>query len=320
MELISVIIPVYNVEKYLRKCLDSVCNQSYKRLEIILVDDGSTDGSGAICDEYAYTDKRIRVVHKENGGLSDARNVGLDHATGQYIGFVDSDDFIEFDMYEKLYTACVLWGADISLCGKRIVNENGCIVSEKNIVDAETLYTSKEAICSLLTWKSCDSAAWDKLYSANLFLKIRYPFGKLHEDLNVTCRLFELSNKIIQIPYVGYNYLLRSNSICRQSLSKRKFDLYEQAKFNVDFVCGKYPDLKEEADFFLLACSLGVISTLMDSSTSSIDDYKRVNDILNEICKIPLRNSYLKWNRKIAFVKKYILFKLSYCIRIITER
>lgn len=131
-DLISVIVPVYKVERYLCRCVDSIIAQTYTNLQIILVDDGSPDGSGAICDDYAAKDPRITVIHKENGGLSDARNAGLGAARGSYIGFVDSDDYISVDMYEKLYKAIVACNADMSVCNFRYVDENGNNMEERN--------------------------------------------------------------------------------------------------------------------------------------------------------------------------------------------
>ena len=130
IDLISIIIPVYNVEQYLSRCIDSVINQTYKNLEIILIDDGSTDDSGEICDEYALKDNRIKVMHKQNGGVSSARNEGLDISKGNYIGFIDSDDFIEKDMYEFLYDLLTKNNCDISCCNKFIFKDNKFIASK----------------------------------------------------------------------------------------------------------------------------------------------------------------------------------------------
>ena len=124
MPAISVIVPIFNVENYVRKCVDSILNQTFSDIEIILVDDGSTDASGRICDEYLSKDDRIRVIHKENGGLSDARNAGLDMCTGEYIGFVDGDDYIDGDMYELLYKNLIQYDADISMCRFRRIYNN----------------------------------------------------------------------------------------------------------------------------------------------------------------------------------------------------
>ena len=150
--MISVIVPVYNVEKYLRQCLDSVLAQTYRELEIILVDDGSTDGSGAICDEYATRDSRIKVVHQQNGGLSSARNAGLDLATGEYVAFVDSDDYIHETMLELLYQALVENNADTVICNFERVDEKGDVISVRSLQPlANGVVSMEEALENLAT-------------------------------------------------------------------------------------------------------------------------------------------------------------------------
>ena len=167
MDLISVIVPVYNVEKYLDKCIQSIVDQTYTNLEIILVDDGSPDNSGAICDEWAEKDNRIKVIHKANGGLSDARNAGLDIATGEYIAFVDSDDYIELDFYDKLYNVIKATNCDISICNLRKVYENNN-VSVNNCDTFEiTEYSTTEAMSALIDDK-IRQVVWNKLYKADI--------------------------------------------------------------------------------------------------------------------------------------------------------
>ena len=211
--LISVIVPVYNVQKYVRKSVESILQQTYKNLEIILVDDGSTDESGKICDMLARSDNRVTVIHKKNGGLSDARNAGLDRATGELIGFVDSDDYIEKNMYEVLEERMRINEADISCCGRYVVQESDGTKTPYFILDREQILSPCQAIGKLLVWDSCDSAAWDKLYKVKLFKGRRYPFGVLHEDLNFTSKLFSESDKIVLTGMPLYNYLIRENRI-----------------------------------------------------------------------------------------------------------
>ena len=167
--LISVIVPVYNVQKYVKKSVESILQQTYKNLEIILVDDGSTDESGDICDMLACSDNRVTVIHKKNGGLSDARNAGLDRATGEFVGFVDSDDYIEKNMYEVLEERLNINGADISCCGRYVVQESDGRKTSYFTSAGEEVLSPCQAIGKLLIWDGCDSAAWDKLYKAELF-------------------------------------------------------------------------------------------------------------------------------------------------------
>ena len=164
-ELISVIVPVYNVEKYLEKCIDSIINQTYQNLEIILVDDGSTDGSGKICDEYSRKDNRIKVIHKENGGLSDARNIGIKNANGGLIGFIDSDDYITENMFEVLQKDLRKYNADISSCDIQNVNEAGeCLKIIRVSTEGQTskVFEREEAL-KLLLEDTIKSYAWNKL-------------------------------------------------------------------------------------------------------------------------------------------------------------
>lgn len=247
--LISVIIPIYNVEKYLPDCIDSILKQSYKNLEIILVDDGAIDSCGSICDCYACKDNRIVVIHKVNGGLSDARNVGLDQAHGEYIAFVDSDDYIESDMISELYDACRSHNADIAVCGRKQVWENGTS-NPMFCVDRIIEYSSEQAIEQILINGTIDSAAWDKLYRVDLFDDMRYPVGVLHEDINFTSRLFYKTNKVVKIPYIGYNYRMRMGSITKQGFKPQKMDLFYQTQKIYEFVGRYLPELKGQAEKF----------------------------------------------------------------------
>lgn len=210
-DLISVIIPVYKVEEYLEKCIESVLKQTYTNLQIILVDDGSPDNCGKICDEYAKKDPTIEVIHKVNGGLSDARNVGIAQAKGKYIGFVDSDDYIKEDMYEILINLIKEYDADVSICnlydvidGKEYIrnNENG--IQE---------YSRLEILKEVLLDKNIQSYAWNKLYKKELFDEIKYPIGKKYEDIGTTFYVFEKCNKIVVTSKPEYYYLKRSDSL-----------------------------------------------------------------------------------------------------------
>ena len=179
MPKISIIVPVYNVEKYLEKCVKSILNQTFTDFELILVDDGTPDSSGVICDQFAEKDERIKVIHKKNGGLSDARNTGIEVAKGEYIGFVDSDDYIAEDMYELLYTNIVNEEADLSICGIYDVYENK--EAQKRIRQYMIL-NKFEAIKVILEAKIVSVHAVNKLYKKELFTHVRYPVGKITED------------------------------------------------------------------------------------------------------------------------------------------
>ena len=218
-ELISVIVPVYNVKEYLVDCIESIVNQTYRNLEIILVDDGSTDGSSTICDEYGLKDKRIRIIHKVNGGLSSARNAGLDCANGAYISFVDSDDWLEQDFYRILYGAIKAANADIAVCGRYLVSEYG---KEKMFCsDEQNIFSRKEALREIFCLGLVDVAAWDKLYRRSVLDGVRFPDGEINEDTAVVYKVF---NKVKLLVHVGmplYNYRVRIGSITKSGYSEK---------------------------------------------------------------------------------------------------
>lgn len=229
-DLISIVVPIFNMEKYLKKCIESIINQTYTNLEIILVNDGSTDKSANICDEYKKIDKRIKVIHKENGGLSDARNNGIKIAKGKYIGFVDSDDWIDLNMYENMYNEMINSNADIVICGRVI--EYGDGKSTKWYNKGRLEMNNIEALISLNSFCCFDMAAWDKLYKTKLFDDIAYPYGKKCEDSYTTYKLFDKCKKIIYLPECYYHYYQREGSISNNT------------KVNMDYIYGSYEQLK----------------------------------------------------------------------------
>lgn len=241
--LISLVLPVYNVEKYLDRCMESVVNQTYKNLEIILVDDGATDQSGKICDEWAKKDKRITVIHKENGGLSDARNVGTDHASGEYISYIDSDDTVEADYVEYLYYLVKKFHTPMSLCTHNIVWGEGKKIKPLGNGEEKVL-TDKEALESMLYHGQVDTSAWAKLYHKSLLKDIRYPKGKLFEDIGTTYQIFIKAGKIGCGFRPRYNYYIRQNSIVTGAFSIRKMDLLEMTDRMAVDVNITYPELK----------------------------------------------------------------------------
>lgn len=223
MDKISVIVPVYNVEEYLERCVCSICNQTYQELEILLVDDGSTDRSGALCDELSKRDSRIRVLHKKNGGLSDARNAGMDAAVGQYIAFVDSDDWIDPYMLELLHNLCVTYGAEISECSYRNIYAD--YIREETLCSGQILEaTPVEAIEGNLNWRYFKPIACNKLYRMDVTDGIRYPVGKLHEDEFTTHKFYLAAHKIVYTDVSAYNYEHRRESSITASFRLNNLD------------------------------------------------------------------------------------------------
>lgn len=208
MKKISVIVPVYNIDSYLQRMLDSLIRQSYTDLEIILIDDGSLDNSGKICDEYAAMDSRIRVVHKDNEGVSVARNLGLELSSGDYIGFVDSDDVIDENMYKKLYDNMVINDCDISVCDYITFSDKVNFEYRDNI----KIYSREQALRDIITDGAITNFLWNKLFKKSLFNKVRFPKGKIYEDLYVMPKLIMSSKKVCYDNSKLYGYFKRNNS------------------------------------------------------------------------------------------------------------
>lgn len=233
--LVSVIVPVYQVEDYVGRCIESIQKQTYKNIEILLIDDGSKDKSGAICDSYAESDSRIQVYHKENGGLSDARNYGIDRAVGGYLSFIDSDDYVTEDFIETLLNCCQKNRADIAVCGFQKVSENE-IKPSKDVV--QRIVTREEVfrqICINNQDHVLYTVAWNKLYKKSLFDFIRYPVGKLHEDEATTYKLFAESKKIVVTNKEMYGYYMSPKSIMRSSFNIRRLDILDIQRDRIRF-------------------------------------------------------------------------------------
>ena len=247
--LISVIVPIYKVEKYLRKCIESILSQTYTNLEIILVDDGSPDKCGEICDEYEKKDSRIKVIHKKNGGLSDARNAGLDIMAGNYVAFVDSDDWIEPQMYEHLLAKLHYFHADISIGGVSCdLDDNGIINTEK-IVSYDSAPFSEGNVETMHRFFITSWAAWDKLYKADLFRDIRFPVGEINEDEAIVLQLLSKCTRVCYTNEVFYHYIRRpsSGSITAANFSVKKLAWQAHCRDNLEFVQAHYPTLVSDA-------------------------------------------------------------------------
>lgn len=242
-KLISVIVPIFNVEKYLEKSVNSIINQTYKNIEIILVDDESPDNCGKICDEYSKKDNRIKVIHKKNGGLSDARNAGVKIAEGEYILFIDSDDWIENNMIEILYKNIKRYDADISICEFQEESTEGTILKSKTENKEIKVFNREEALYELILQDNITNHAWNKLYKKKLFEGIKYPKGKLMEDIGTTYRLFEKSNKIVYQNINLYHYIQRSTSILGNITEKRINDQEEAVFLRNEYLLNKYPNM-----------------------------------------------------------------------------
>jgi len=229
--LVSIIVPIYKVEPYLRRCLDSIVNQTYTNLEIILVDDGSPDGCPQICDEYAARDERIVVIHKENGGLSDARNAGLDICKGEYISFVDSDDWVNEKYIEKILSIAQKNLSDITICEN--IRTDG-IIPVFTQAPQTKLYSAKEALLHLFSQNHVAFViSCGKFYKRDLFSSLRFPIGKYHEDEFTTYILFYKSKKIVYTSEILYYYYQRADSTMG---TPHPYDLLEAEEKQFDFI------------------------------------------------------------------------------------
>lgn len=241
--LISVIVPVYNVEKYLEKCIKSIINQTYHNLEIILVNDGSKDNSGKICDFWEEKDPRIKVIHKENGGLSDARNTGMKIAKGEYIGFVDSDDYINSNFYEILMMNINRYKADISTCSIRKFSEEEVLDESLSLNEKVYTFITEEALSDLIDENILNQTVWNKLYKREVINNIYFEFGKIHEDVFWTYQVFGNAKKVVFVNQELYYYLQRLGSIMNSKFSKARIDALEAKANRVKYMEKNFPSL-----------------------------------------------------------------------------
>ncbi len=273
--LISVIVPVYKVEEYLERCVCSLTSQTYENLEILLVDDGSPDSCGAMCDSFAREDPRIRVIHKENGGLSSARNAGIDQARGEYLGFVDSDDFLEKDAYEALMA--MAREEDLKLvCGGRydVRHETG----EKTVglcPPRREVISGEELVKRIFLWDNIDSAAWDKLYHRSLFASIRYPLGMIVEDVPTTYRIALLAGKAGMVSKPIYNYYHRPGSITTGAISPRIFHFPTHTKAIFEDIRANHPELKPQAEYLRVRSLVYILQTLENAAPEEQQKYRQ---------------------------------------------
>lgn len=244
-EKISVIVPVYNVAPFLDQCISSILRQTYTNLEIILVDDGSTDKSGKMCDKIALSDSRIKVIHKLNGGLSDARNAGLAIASGQYIGFVDSDDWISKDMYEKLYKHLYKTQSDISACGVEMFWPDN--VTKPLTSKYDKILENKEAMEAIICERELKQPVWYKLYKSELIKECLFEKGKYHEDVFWSYQVIAKAKRICVFSELLYHYRQRNNSIMGNEYSIKRLDIMEAKNKRYYFIEKEYPDLLDVA-------------------------------------------------------------------------
>lgn len=279
--LISVIIPVYNVEVYIKKCIDSVLKQDYKNLEIILVDDGSPDNCPAICDYYCNQDDRIKVIHKKNGGLSDARNAGIDIAKGEYITFVDSDDYIDKNYISILYNLIIKYNVMLSVADNYIEYIDGQIFNNSTYEEYET---NPENFFYKMLWgiRDLDNGAWTKLYKRELFSNIRFPVGKNYEDTATLYKIVDKCDRIAVKSIPIYHYMKRKDSITQGKFNKKKFELIDATYQLTTYIRKKYKNLDNACDRKLLWSYFSVLSQYVVSKTKDKNIEKRLFEYIKK--------------------------------------
>ncbi|MDA3077966.1 glycosyltransferase family 2 protein [Campylobacter sp. JMF_06 NA1] len=310
-QLISIVIPVYNVEKYLKECLDSVTNQTYKNLEIILIDDGSTDSSGKMCDEFIKKDNRIRVIHKQNGGLSSARNAGLDVMQGEYLAFVDSDDMIDETYIETLYDMIKKYNTKISMVSFEKFTDTEYIqeIKQQNLNNKTIQAFNIEEFFKnyLISKTNFHNFNWRCLYHKSIFKNLRFPIGILFEDVAIYFDVFSNQDTMYISNKKLYFYRQNRPGAITHSINKKYFAVLEVYKNFTDNIVKKYPNLKKEANLKMCISNLMLAKMVMKDKSNEfkykLDEYhKYIYENLNILFA-------LKSNKKIAF--QLILFYIN---------
>lgn len=300
-EKISVVIPVYNVEAYLEECLDSVVNQTYRNTEILLVDDASPDGCGAICDRYAAEDPRVRVIHKEdNGGLAEARNTGMEYATGEYLFFADSDDWLAVNTLEKLYEGLKKYQADCSVgaCVTVLEKTDGEKSIQGGSPKQERCETAREAMEHVLL---AGSSSCNRLYKRGTLEGLRFPGGRINEDEPFVMWAYERMERIAFLDCETYFYRKRANSITTSAFSVKMVDCVYNSRDNLEFVTEKAPELIPAAEYkyckSLLWCYVNLRKLKDDEQARVLR--RQLHREIRQNRRMALRNPYLGFPLKV---------------------
>lgn len=304
---ISVIVPVYNVEAYLPRCVDSILAQTYQDLEVILVDDGTPDRAGQICDEYAARDSRVRVIHKPNGGLSSARNAGIEIAAGEYLAFVDSDDWIEPEMYEHMLHLMEKYAVSMVCAGRYDVSSKSGKKTVGLCPPKEECISGEELVSRIFQWDNIDSAAWDKLYHRSLFDGIRYPVGKIVEDVPTTYKIALRAGKAAMCDRPFYNYFHREGSITTQKkVTEKNFHFSQHTALVYADIRAHYPSLEPQARYLRVKSLRHILLTLDQADAQTRDLYaqqmKSLRRDLKQHIWFILRNPGFAWKDRVTDV------------------
>lgn len=305
--LISVIVPVFNIEQYLNKCVDSILNQTYRNLEVILVNDGSKDSSGRICDEFATKDSRVQVIHKENGGLSSARNAGIEASAGTYISFVDGDDWIEPDAYEHLLglmERCqvkLVCGGRYDVDGRTGKKTLGLVPKKEEVITAE------EMVGRIFLWQGCDSSVCDKVFHRSLLDSFRFPEGQVSEDVPITYKIVLYAERVAMSDRPFYNYYHRVGSISRTTeITDKFFHFSRHTEAIYSYIREHHPSVENQARY-LRVRSLSHILLLLDQAEDEVrikfaEEYHHARNELRKHILFILKSTYFGKKEKITDV------------------
>lgn len=305
--LITVIIPVYNVERYLERCLKSIITQTYNNIEIILIDDGSTDNCYNICEEYAKIDKRIIIIHKKNEGVSAARNDGLNIAKGEYITFVDADDYVDKEYIEQLYKECESCNSDISIIGTNDINEQGQLINKSRRIKKE--WNREEAIKQLMVEKYYTCVIWGKMYKKYLFNNIRFNTNiRIAEDLDVLSKIILKCDKVtINTRMRLYYYEIRNNSAIHKEYGREFKKEIEICQEMIEKISGQYPKIKKYAIRRYIRINITCIVRVMKATNMNENEKDlEIKELKNNIDKYKNLRYFQDYKNKI---KVFLIYK-----------
>ena len=313
MPKLSIIVPVYKVEQYIHKCVDSILNQIFKDFELILVDDGSPDNCGTICDEYAQKDERVKVIHKENGGLSDARNFGLKEAQGKYVSFIDSDDWVDLDLYSDVIG--YQEDNDLDIVCFDVYEVKGEKVKYNNRFDTNRIFNGEDALHKILT-DEIDNSACDKVYKKELWEDVEFPVGRCFEDVATTYKVFYKAEKVGYYKRAYYYYVKREGSIVAGSFSAvKRFDYFIGYKDRFEFANKKCQKAVEKCKMFAVRAGLSTITaSVAGSGKLSTEKQDMLNKFIKNVEDVKYlngKNKILLWGAKNCPVINVIYGKLS---------
>lgn len=301
--LISVIVPVYNVEAYLDKCVASLVGQTHRELEILLVDDGSTDQSGALCDAWAAKDSRIRVIHKQNGGQADARNAGLAQASGEYIGFVDGDDWIDRQMYAHLLELLVRYEAQVAEC-RMLWYSDQAVAAIPPEEETVTVFDRQGAVQSLLKETHFQCTVPNMLITSALAKSVLFDVGKIHEDILWPYRILRRVTRAVHTSQKLYAYYQRQGSTMNSAYSKKRFDALDALQQRADEVKTDFPALYAQAERCYLGACMYHYQTLCRLPENQ--EYR--------LFKKQLHMRFLEGNRRVAFAGISLKYRVWYAL------